>query len=90
VGVSLCRRRAEHRGRSVATIAELCFVAQWALMLRHTSRETGCVTARVTSYVVLPLIVIAEMCSWYSVLTTRRGMDQHFPDSRGGTRQAAC
>jgi hypothetical protein len=57
-------------GRSVATVAELCFVAQWALMLRHTSRETGCVTARVMSYLVLPLIVIAEMCSWYSVLTT--------------------
>jgi hypothetical protein len=57
-------------GRSVATIAELCFVAQWALMLRQTARETGCVTARVVSRVVLPMIVIAEMCSWYSVLTT--------------------
>src|SRR5262245_49723717 len=42
-------------GRSVATVAELCFVAQWALMLRQTARETECITARVTSYVVFPL-----------------------------------
>src|SRR5215471_18245263 len=28
-------------GRSVATVAELCFVAQWALMLRETGRITG-------------------------------------------------
>ncbi len=28
-------------GRPVATIAELCFVAQWALLLREISRSTG-------------------------------------------------
>jgi hypothetical protein len=57
-------------GRSVATIAELCFVAQWALLLRESSRATGAVTAKIVSRVVFPLIVIAEVCSWYSVLTT--------------------
>ena len=57
-------------GRSVATLAELAFVAQWALMLRQTARATGCTTAKAVSRTVLPLIVIAEMCSWYSVLTT--------------------
>jgi hypothetical protein len=57
-------------GRSVATCAELCFVAQWAVMLREAARETGSVVARVASRTVLPLIVVAETCSWYSVLTT--------------------
>jgi hypothetical protein len=57
-------------GRSVATIAELCFVAQWALMLREISRSTGSGVGRTTSRVVVPLILVAEVCSWYSVLTT--------------------
>jgi hypothetical protein len=57
-------------GRSVATFAELCFVGQWAAMLRATSRTTGSVVAVTVSRVVVPLIVIAETCSWYSVLTT--------------------
>src|ERR1700743_3820576 len=30
-------------GRFVATCAELCFVAQWALLLREAARETGSV-----------------------------------------------
>ena len=57
-------------GRSVATVAELCFVAQWALMLREISRATGSTVGRTVSSVVVPLIAIAETCSWYSVLTT--------------------
>ena len=57
-------------GRSVATVAELCFVAQWALMLREISRATGSDVGRTTSRVVVPLIAVAEVCSWYSVLTT--------------------
>jgi hypothetical protein len=57
-------------GRSIATIAELCFVTQLALMLREISRSAGSVTGRIVSAVVVPLIVIAEICSWYSVLTT--------------------
>ena len=57
-------------GRSVASFAELCFVTQWALLLREASRATGSVVGKTTSSVVVPLIVIAETCSWYSVLTT--------------------
>jgi hypothetical protein len=57
-------------GRSVATLAELCFVAQWALLLRETSRATGSAFGHFASRVVVPLIVVAEVCSWYSVLTT--------------------
>jgi hypothetical protein len=57
-------------GRSVATIAELCFVAQWALMLRETGRIMDSLVTQTASRLLLPLIAIAEVCSWYSVLTT--------------------
>jgi hypothetical protein len=57
-------------GRSVATVAELCFVAQWALMLHETSRAADSVAGRFASLALVPLIAIAEACSWYSVLTT--------------------
>lgn len=57
-------------GRSVATIAELCFVAQWALTLREASGITGSAFGRWSSRVVLPMILVAEACSWYSVLST--------------------
>jgi hypothetical protein len=57
-------------GRSVATFAELCFAAQWALLLREISRATGSGVGSVTSLVVVPLIAVAEIFSWYSVLTT--------------------
>jgi hypothetical protein len=57
-------------GRSVATVAELCFVAQWALMLNEISRATRSMVGKVASLAVVPLIAIAETCSWYSVLTT--------------------
>lgn len=57
-------------GRSVATIAELAFAAQWAVMLDATARSTGSITARVVSRVIMPLIATAEICSWTAVLTT--------------------
>jgi hypothetical protein len=57
-------------GRSVATVAELCFVGQWAVLLREAARATGSVVGRIASRTVLPLIVVAETCSWFSVLTT--------------------
>jgi hypothetical protein len=57
-------------GRTVATLAELSFVAQWAVLLRETSRATGSMVGKVVSLAVVPLIAIAETCSWYSVLTT--------------------
>ena len=57
-------------GRSVATLAELCFVAQWALLLRENARATGSRVGRIVSWVLVPVIAVAETCSWYSVLTT--------------------
>jgi len=57
-------------GRSIATCAELCFAAQWAFMLREASDACGSVLGRFASRAVVPLIALAEICSWYSVLTT--------------------
>jgi len=57
-------------GRSVATVAELCFVGQWALMLNEISRAARSALGTAVSLAVVPLIAIAEACSWYSVLTT--------------------
>jgi diacylglycerol kinase len=57
-------------GRSVATLAELCFAAQWALLLRGVGQATGSRSAVVVSRAIVPLIAVAEICSWYSVLTT--------------------
>jgi len=57
-------------GRSVATIAELAFAAQWALLLRQLGGDAGADTAVNAASVILPLILIAEICSWYAVLAT--------------------
>jgi hypothetical protein len=57
-------------GRSVATIAEICFVVQWAIVLRELARMTHSDTGKNISFVIVPLIVVAECFSWYSVITT--------------------
>jgi hypothetical protein len=57
-------------GRSVATVAELCFVAQWALLLHPVARDAGARLGVLASWLLVPLIVVAEGCSWYAVLTT--------------------
>jgi hypothetical protein len=57
-------------GRSVATVAELCFAAQWALLLREYAQATGSRVGKAASTAAVPLIVVAETFSWYSVLTT--------------------
>jgi hypothetical protein len=57
-------------GRSVATVAELCFAAQWALLLHEIARNANARWATAVSWLVVPLIAIAEIFSWYGVLTT--------------------
>src|SRR5580704_11974523 len=57
-------------GRSVATVAEICFAAQWAIMLHQLGTMTGADTALNAAAVIVPLILIAECFSWYAVLTT--------------------
>jgi hypothetical protein len=57
-------------GRSVATVAEICFAAQWAIILYQLGTMTGSDITLTAAWVILPLILIAECFSWYAVLTT--------------------
>ena len=57
-------------GRSVATVAEVSFAAQWAIVLYQLGTMTGADTTLNVAWVIVPLIVIAQCCSWYGVLTT--------------------
>jgi hypothetical protein len=57
-------------GRSVATVAEICFVIQWAIVLRHLASLARSDMVRSISAAIVPLIVLAECCSWYAVITT--------------------
>src|SRR5271169_95454 len=56
-------------GRSVATVAEICFAAQWAIILHRLGTMTGAQTALNAAWVIVPLILIAECFSWHAVLT---------------------
>jgi hypothetical protein len=57
-------------GRSVATVAEICFAAQWAIVLSQLGGMTGVDTTMNIAWAVVPLIVVAQCCSWYGVVTT--------------------
>jgi hypothetical protein len=57
-------------GRSVATLAELCFALQWAIVLHHLGRTARSSVARTVASCIVPIILVAECCSWYAVITT--------------------
>jgi hypothetical protein len=57
-------------GRSVATVAELCFAAQWAIVLRELGKITHSDATKNIANAIVPLIVLAEACSWYAVIST--------------------
>ena len=58
-------------GRTVATVAEIAFAAQWAIILHQLGTMTGADTTANVALVIVPLIVIAECFSWHAVLTTK-------------------
>jgi hypothetical protein len=57
-------------GRSVATVAEIGFAAQWAMILHQLGAMTGADTTVNAAWLIVPLILIAECFSWHAVLTT--------------------
>ncbi len=57
-------------GRTVATVAELAFVIQWMIVLKFLATETQSRTALVISQIIVPVIFVAELFSWYAVITT--------------------
>jgi hypothetical protein len=56
-------------GRSVATVAEVCFIVQWAIILQQIGAITGSDAVLNVAWIIVPLILIAECSSWYAVLT---------------------
>jgi hypothetical protein len=56
-------------GRAVATIAELGFAAQCAMLLFKLSDSTGASILRTIGLTVLPIILIAELACWFAVVT---------------------
>jgi hypothetical protein len=56
-------------GRSVATVAELCFAAQWAIILNQLGTIAGAGITLSAGWVIVPMILVAECFSWYAVLT---------------------
>jgi len=65
-----CRCSSVLVGRSVATVAELCFAAQWALVLHRIAVLAGSPFVQAVSLAIVPLIMLAQGCCWYAVLTT--------------------
>jgi hypothetical protein len=57
-------------GRSIATAAELCFAVQWAIVIYELGRIAHSDTAKNISRLVVPLIALAEVFSWYAVIST--------------------
>jgi len=57
-------------GRSIATLAELCFALQWVIILRELGRIAHSDTAKNIANLILPMIALAEICSWYAVIST--------------------
>jgi hypothetical protein len=58
-------------GRSIATVAELCFMTQLVLTGRRLARTVNAPPWLVLLVTLpLPMIVVAETASWYAVLST--------------------
>jgi len=57
-------------GRSVATVAEICFIAQSAILLNEGARSTQVKFAIIVSWLLVPIILVAEGFSWYAMLST--------------------
>ena len=56
-------------GRTLATIAEVCFALQCALFLQRLADITGMPLLDTAARVLIPLVIVAEVACWYSVLS---------------------
>jgi len=54
-------------GRTIATFAELSLALQWALLLREATQSRA---AALASRAIVPVIFLAEICSWGAVLVS--------------------
>jgi hypothetical protein len=56
-------------GRTVATVAELCFAWQCALLLFKLSALTNSSIIGTIGLAVLPIVIVAELACWFAVAT---------------------
>ncbi len=56
-------------GRSLATIAELCFSAQCALLIYGLGQFLHSPIIEFIAYMIVPIIVLAQASCWYATLT---------------------
>jgi hypothetical protein len=56
-------------GRSVATLAELCFSVQCSLLLLRVGETTGSRALLLIGWSLVPLIAVAQLACWYAVLS---------------------
>lgn len=57
-------------GRTVATIAETAFILQWSIVLRKIGESLNNQLIKRISLIIVFLIAIAEIFSWFAVITT--------------------
>lgn len=57
-------------GRTLATVAELAFIIQCAILLREAGLGTKIKPLVFIAWLLVPMIVVAESFSWYAILTT--------------------
>lgn len=56
-------------GRSLATIAEVSFSAQCALLIYNLGQSLNSASIQYTAYSIVPIIVLAQISCWYAALT---------------------
>lgn len=56
-------------GRASATVAEICFSGQFALLLYKLGTHHGHENTKMISFFIVPAITIAQACCWRGVLT---------------------
>jgi hypothetical protein len=57
-------------GRTITTVAEICFITQCALLLREAGINTENRFAVFIALLLVPIIIVAEVFSWYASITT--------------------
>jgi len=56
-------------GRSLATLAEICFSAQCAILIYDLGVHIDSTAMTVVAYSLVPIIIVAQVCCWKAALT---------------------
>lgn len=56
-------------GRSLATVAEISFSAQCAILIYDLGQSLGSPSIQFVAYMIVPIIILAQISCWYAALT---------------------